>query len=340
MMEKKEMSYHEYKNRLKKLMEEIKKEKRKASNRNKKGERLIKLEEELCQLQNEYEGSTNTVGGKNEAIQTANGINNDLLNPNVDELNEKHKTQQEEESIGELYAYNEKVSKKAQKNKKKMKQLEELEEQRERERLENNHGEVEYNTLLERLKKLNKEIYPIAADGNCLYESILHQLKINKKETYEYTVKDFLNLIGKSIFSLKEVHLMDYQNKNDFDFSIFSQMNPDDLDNGILRFITAVYLLQNESSFTNFIYCSQDNFDENTLKETYFRYCQDIINGVYGSEIEIKALSNIFQKKIVVYDVNLDVSYGKDYSEELFLSFHHKLYALGKHYNSVIDIST
>ncbi|EUR70379.1 hypothetical protein PFBG_03606 [Plasmodium falciparum 7G8] len=59
----------------------------------------------------------------------------------------------------------------------------------------------------------------------------------------------------------------------------------------------------------------------------------------YRSEIEIKALSNILKKKITVYDVNMNISYEEDCEEELFLCFHHKLYALGKHNDVHVNIT-
>ncbi|CRH00288.1 conserved Plasmodium protein, unknown function [Plasmodium relictum] len=307
------ISYHEYKRRLKKITEEIKKEKKKTSNKIKKSENLLKLEEELNKLNALYNKENNS----------------DCQNKNDDENINNLITDN-------LYLYSE-VSKKTLKNRNKVKQRE-LEELR-NEKSKNKFGEKEYEELLENLKKLNKTIFPIPPDGNCLYESILHQLR-ERNKNYKYSITDFLNIINKENFSLSNVDLNDYKDKNNFDFSIFPSINPYDLSNDILRFVTSVYLLQNKSLFMDFIYCNQNNTNCNSDNDPYFDYCQEIINGIYGSEIEIKALSNILKKKITVYDVNMQVSYEENYDEELYICFHHKLYALGKHYNSVVDIKT
>ncbi|SOV16007.1 conserved Plasmodium protein, unknown function [Plasmodium sp. DRC-Itaito] len=311
MEEEGRISYHEYKRRLKKLTEEIKKEMKKSSNKNKKSETLLNLEDKLNKLNELYnkeddkkgveENYNNDDNNKDEAFYT-----NNLYQMNV-------------------------ISKKALRNRKKMEHREYEEEQIEKSR--NKEGEKEYEELSLNLKKLNKTIYSIAPDGNCLYESIIHQLKY-RIHTYEYTITDFLKLINKEHFSLNNINLKDYINTNFFNFNIFNNINPNDLSSDILRFITSIYLLQNKELFINFIYDSNDDED----KDFYFKYCEDIINGVYGSEIEIKALSSILKKKITVYDVNMNISYEEDCEEELFLCFHHKLYALGKHYNSVIDL--
>ncbi|SOV16041.1 conserved Plasmodium protein, unknown function [Plasmodium sp. gorilla clade G2] len=313
MEEEGRISYHEYKRRLKKLTEEIKKEMKKSSNKNKKSESLLNLEEKLNKLNELYnkeddkkgveENYNNDDNNKDEAFYT-----NNLYQMNV-------------------------ISKKALRNRKKMEHREYEEEQIEKSR--NKEGEKEYEELSLNLKKLNKTIYSIAPDGNCLYESIIHQLKY-RIHTYEYTITDFLKLINKEQFSLNNINLKDYINTNFFNFNIFNNINPNDLSSDILRFITSIYLLQNKELFINFIYDSNDDED----KDFYFKYCEDIINGVYGSEIEIKALSSILKKKITVYDVNMNISYEEDCEEELFLCFHHKLYALGKHYNSVIDLAS
>ncbi|SPJ11133.1 conserved Plasmodium protein, unknown function [Plasmodium sp. DRC-Itaito] len=311
MEEEGRISYHEYKRRLKKLTEEIKKEMKKSSNKNKKSETLLNLEEKLNKLNELY----NKEDDKKEVEENYNNDDNNKDDPFY---------------TNNLYQINV-ISKKALRNRKKMEQREYEEEQIEKSR--NKEGEKEYEELSLNLKKLNKSIYSIAPDGNCLYESIIHQLKY-RIHTYEYTITDFLKLINKDEFSLNNINLKDYINTNFFNFNIFNNINPNDLSSDLLRFITSIYLLQNKELFINFIYDSNDCQDN----DTYFKYCEDIIKGVYGSEIEIKALSNILKKKITVYDVNMNISYEEDCEEELFLCFHHKLYALGKHYNSVVDL--
>ncbi|SOV78264.1 conserved Plasmodium protein, unknown function [Plasmodium sp. gorilla clade G3] len=311
MEEEGRISYHEYKRRLKKLTEEIKKEMKKSSNKNKKSETLLNLEEKLNNLNELY----NKEDDKKDVEENYNNDDNNKDDPFY---------------TNTLYQMNV-ISKKALRNRKKMEHREYEEEQIEKSR--NKEGEKEYEELSLNLKKLNKTIYSIAPDGNCLYESIIHQLKY-RIHTYEYTITDFLKLINKEEFSLNNINLKDYINTNFFNFNIFTNINPNDLSSDLLRFITSIYLLQNKELFINFIYDSND-CEEN---DAYFKYCEDIIKGVYGSEIEIKALSNILKKKITVYDVNMNISYGEDCEEELFLCFHHKLYALGKHYNSVVDL--
>ncbi|SBT36198.1 conserved Plasmodium protein, unknown function [Plasmodium ovale wallikeri] len=318
------ISYHEYKQKLKKITEEIKKEKKKKTiHKNKQNENLIKLEEELNRLNALY---NNEEGSKGDNIFNRNEAGNDGERENLDEGNISNGAFTEN-----LYLYSE-ISKKTLKNRKKM-QKREMEEER-NDRTRNKEGEIEYINLVEMLKKLNKTIYSIAADGNCLYESILHQLR-QKIINYKYDKNHFFHLMNEDEFSLDTIDLRKYQNKKNFDFSIFQDMNPHDLTCEILRFLTSVYILQNRDLFVHFIY---DEEGDNAHVDTFFNYCQEITRGMYGSEIEITALSNILQKKITVYDVNMNISYGENYAEELFICFHHKLYALGKHYNSVVDL--
>ncbi|GAW81179.1 hypothetical protein, conserved [Plasmodium gonderi] len=314
------ISYHDYKRRLKKITEEIKKEKKKKKSINKKSDNLIKLEDELNKLNAMY-----NVRNENEA----NGTNREEEQDDSNKETNKFEEFTDDMITNNLYSYNE-VSKKALRNIKRM-QRKEMEDER-NEKSRNKVGEIEYNELSELLKKVNKTIHPIAPDGNCLYESIIHQLR-QRITNYKFYKTDFLNLIHEENYSLDNINLRDYINNTKFDFSIFSDFNPRDLTSDILRFLTALYILQNEHQFVHFI-CANDE----DVVNMYFNYCEAITKGVYGSEIEIKALSNILKKKITVYDVNMDISYGEDYEKELFICFHHKLYALGKHYNSVVDI--
>ncbi|CAA9988438.1 conserved Plasmodium protein, unknown function [Plasmodium knowlesi strain H] len=317
------ISYHEYKRRLKKLTEEIKKEKKKKTiNKNKNNENLTKLEEELSKLNAMY-----NLGNADEGSE----INNSEKRKDHDGEENTREDIADGVTTTELYSYNA-VSKKALRNIKRTQRKE-----MEIERIEQSRskvGELEYDELVECLKEVNKTIHPIAPDGNCLYESILHQLR-QRVTGCKYHEEDFLNILREERFSLDNINLRDYQNGGLFDFSIFSDFDPQGLSSDILRFLASVYILQNEEQFIHFVYATEE--DEPTA-DTYFGYCEAIIKGCYGSEIEINALSKILKKKITVYDVNIKISYGEEHETELFICFHHKLYALGKHYNSVVDI--
>ncbi|ETW15265.1 hypothetical protein PFFVO_05559 [Plasmodium falciparum Vietnam Oak-Knoll (FVO)] len=308
MEEEGRISYHEYKRRLKKLTEEIKKEMKKSSNKNKKSETLLNLEEKLNKLNELY----NKEDDNKKVEENYNNDDNNKDDPF---------------HTNTLYQMNV-MSKKALRNRKKMEHREYEEEQIEKSR--NKEGEKEYEELSLNLKKLNKTIYSIAPDGNCLYESIIHQLKY-RIHTYQYTITDFLKLINKEQFSLDNINLKDYINTNFFNFNIFNNINPNDLSSDLLRFITSIYLLQNKELFINFIYDSDDCEDNG-------KHYNSVID-LPSSEIEIKALSNILKKKITVYDVNMNISYEEDCEEELFLCFHHKLYALGKHNDVHVNIT-
>lgn len=322
MTETKVMSYHEYKKRLKKISEEIKKENRKSSNKKKKSENLLNLEKELAELNELYNKKENgeELSPKKENEKNVNNIENILE--------------------GNLYSFNEKISKKLLKRKEKLKARDKEEEERELERLKNNYGQVECEQLLENLKKIQKTIHFIAPDGNCLYESIIHQLKEKAKNnmgSYTFAERDFLKYIGKEQLSLKEVELKLYIENGGivFDFHVYPFMHPSELNSDILRFLTAVYIMQNKSLFENYIYVNEDAKNSD---DSFLMYCQGIIDGAYGSELEIRALSEIFKKKIVVYDIHMNASYGENYCDILHICFHHKLFALGKHYNSVVDL--
>lgn len=325
MAETKVMSYHEYKKRLKKISEEIRKENRKSSNKKKKSENLLNLEKELAELNKLYNEKENgeDLSRKEENEKSVNNINN------IENILE-----------GNLYSFNEKLSKKLLKRNEKLKARDKEEEERELENSKNNYGQVECEQLLENLKRIQKTIHFIAPDGNCLYESIIHQLKEKAKNnlsSYKFEEKDFLKTIGKEHFSLKEVELELYVENGGivFDFQLYPFMHPSELNSDILRFLTAVYIMQNKSLFESYIYVNED---EKSSDDPLLMYCQSIIDGAYGSELEIKALSEIFKKQIVVYDIHMNVSYGEDYCDILHICFHHKLYALGKHYNSVVDL--
>ncbi|KMZ80247.1 hypothetical protein PVIIG_06399 [Plasmodium vivax India VII] len=317
------ISYHEYKKRLKKLTEEIKKEKKKKTiNKNKNSDNLTKLEEELSKLNAMYNLGNADEGSEMNHSEKKN--DRDREASTYEDINDGVATT-------ELYSYNA-VSKKALRNIKRTQRKE-----REVERIEQSRskiGDLEYEELVECLKRVNKTIYPIAPDGNCLYESILHQLR-ERAGGFKYNQEDLLNLLGEERFSLEGVNLRDYQKGGPFDFGIFAHFDPQDLSSDVLRFIAAVYILQNEEQFVHFV-CA-DEGDE-PAADTYFCYCEAILKGVYGSEIEINALSSILKKKITVYDVNMNISYGEEHETELFICIHHKLYALGKHYNSVVDM--
>ncbi|EUR70380.1 hypothetical protein PFBG_03607 [Plasmodium falciparum 7G8] len=246
MEEEGRISYHEYKRRLKKLTEEIKKEMKKSSNKNKKSETLLNLEEKLNKLNELY----NKEDDNKKVEENYNNDDNNKDDPF---------------HTNTLYQMNV-MSKKALRNRKKMEHREYEEEQIEKSR--NKEGEKEYEELSLNLKKLNKTIYSIAPDGNCLYESIIHQLKY-RIHTYQYTITDFLKLINKEQFSLDNINLKDYINTNFFNFNIFNNINPNDLSSDLLRFITSIYLLQNKELFINFIYDSDDCEDNGKKKNVY-----------------------------------------------------------------------
>ncbi|ETB57498.1 hypothetical protein YYC_04383 [Plasmodium yoelii 17X] len=278
--ELKKINYNEYKRRLKKLSEELTKErKKKTIHKDKQNENILKLEEELKKLNELYNGKNND----NNTIIEQNNYNDNIIPDN-------------------LYSYNV-VSKKSLKNKAKMKKKEMEEELNEQSR--SKIGQEEYNQLLDILKIKNQTIYSIPPDGNCLYESIIHQLK-QRIKNFKFSKNNFLQIMNQDNFSLNIIDLKNYQqNKNIFDFSIFESFDPNHLTSDILRFLTSVYILQNYDLFINFIYkyAEQDNNDP------CYNYCQQIMNGIYGSEIEITALSNILKKKITVQDINMSISY-------------------------------
>ncbi|SBS92029.1 conserved Plasmodium protein, unknown function [Plasmodium ovale curtisi] len=296
------ISYHEYKQKLKKITEEIKKEKKKKTiHKNKQNENLIKLEEELNRLNALY---NNDEGCKGDNIFNRNEAGNDGDRDNVDEgiISNGPFTEN-------LYLYSE-ISKKTLKNRKKM-QKREMEEEK-NDRTKNKEGEREYISLVEMLKKTNKTIYSIAADGNCLYESILHQLR-QKIINYKYDKNHFFHLMNEDEFSLDTIDLKKYENKKNFDFAIFQDMNPHDLTCEILRFLTSVYILQNKDLFVHFIYDEEGDNAHVGRRKTYKGITSGCNVPCYRnkerSEIEITALSNILQKKITVYDVNMTISY-------------------------------
>ena len=72
--------------------------------------------------------------------------------------------------------------------------------------------------------------------------------------------------------------------------------------------------------------------------EEYCRKVQSVADAEWGGQLEIRALSNCLEKRILVYDAlsSTPILMGDEFTgTPLRLTYHRHYYALGEHYNSV-----
>ena len=71
----------------------------------------------------------------------------------------------------------------------------------------------------------------------------------------------------------------------------------------------------------------------------YERHCDAVeTTAVWGGQPEILALSHVLSTPIHIVQCDMDtIRIGEDYTdhEPLLVSYHHKMYGLGEHYNSL-----
>jgi OTU domain-containing protein 6 len=105
-----------------------------------------------------------------------------------------------------------------------------------------------------------------------------------------------------------------------------------------LREIAANHLRTHSEEFAPFV--GLDMADP-----AFEEYCQKVASetlGEWGGQIELRALSEALEKKMIIYAANAPpVIMGEQYDNSAIiqLSFHQHYYALGEHYNSVVAAS-
>jgi len=170
--------------------------------------------------------------------------------------------------------------------------------------------EIETEHISSRLIDEGLQIHEVAADGHCLYRAVAHLLRTR----------------GSHAASTLEQRLAS--------LSIADQ----ELSRGILDFrhlrrVCAAYMRNRRSEFEPFLSLSDG--------KTYDAYCNDVENtAAWGGQPELRALSQVLQTPIVVHSAESpDVEMGEHFSNaSLRVSFHRHYFALGEHYNAVVDL--
>jgi|UniRef100_A0A2S2QVN3 OTU domain-containing protein 6 len=108
-----------------------------------------------------------------------------------------------------------------------------------------------------------------------------------------------------------------------------------------IRLKTSDFLKCNKDDFIP--YLSHPDTGEMLTDDQFEEYCYQVANSVqWGGEIELRALSHIFEMPIkVIQAEGSDITIGIEYTnckKPLILVFHRHMYGLGEHYNSVCSI--
>ncbi|OMJ26531.1 OTU domain-containing protein 6B [Smittium culicis] len=217
-----------------------------------------------------------------------------------------------------------------------------------------NKSQVEYEQLASMLRKENLIIKQVAANGHCLYNSIIDQL-LNVQSCSSLSLGEDLSELARKFGSSDS-----YDNTNNT-----SSSSPDENGNNTdkwvpsvkqLREIAADYMLTNKHLFMPFMVnestgdmMSEDEFAEhiNEIKNT----------SLWAGHFEITALASSLDRTILIYMADSDSPLivndnvnsepigaestnlsSKKTNAPLRISFHKHAFGLGEHYNSVIRI--
>eukprot|EP00007_Cunea_sp_BSH-02190019_P004297 CAMPEP_0174234068 /NCGR_PEP_ID=MMETSP0417-20130205/3931_1 /TAXON_ID=242541 /ORGANISM="Mayorella sp, Strain BSH-02190019" /LENGTH=334 /DNA_ID=CAMNT_0015312375 /DNA_START=44 /DNA_END=1045 /DNA_ORIENTATION=- len=157
--------------------------------------------------------------------------------------------------------------------------------------------EREMNTLRRILGECGLKLHLVPSDGDCLYSSVLHQLK----------------LLAES-----------------------NSKAPTESDLASLRKRVCEYMLSHEDQFAPFVEVTTESavLSSAAYRE---RCESVLRPGEWGGQLEVQALSESLQVPITVYSADappLRVGEGLDSSCALHLAYHRFYCALGEHYNS------
>mmetsp|Transcript_21944 Transcript_21944/g.54204 ORF Transcript_21944/g.54204 Transcript_21944/m.54204 type:complete len:288 (-) Transcript_21944:576-1439(-) len=160
--------------------------------------------------------------------------------------------------------------------------------------------EIETAALTRVLHPLGLTIHHIKPDGNCLFSSVSHQLKINSSGSGG----------AGGVLSAKQ-----------------------------LREATAAHIRGNPGEYFPFITAADfEGGGEGNV--TMDEYCENLAKpSVWGGQVEIRAMTEVLDVPVEVYAADMPVlkmgPTGGD-KAPLRLSYHRKYYGLGEHYNSVV----
>ncbi|KAK4471641.1 hypothetical protein MN116_005050 [Schistosoma mekongi] len=176
---------------------------------------------------------------------------------------------------------------------------------------------IEMKKLSMQLEARHLSLFEVPSDGDCLYQSIGHQLKIRN-----YPVHTLLEKIKMS-------------NEGSFgniptDQSIKQLVR-------ILRHLASYYIRKNMDDFLPFLF--NPNSGEPMSIADFDQYCDKIKNtSTWGGQIEIRALSAMLQIPIEILQAEgVPLIIGEEFSDPpITIVYHRYAFALGEHYNSCV----
>ncbi|OON15338.1 OTU-like cysteine protease [Opisthorchis viverrini] len=132
----------------------------------------------------------------------------------------------------------------------------------------------ELKAIEQRLGERNLRLCEVPSDGDCLYSSVAHQLRIQKR-----TAQDLLEINGCG--------------------SRISEFSDDAITSQMLRLITAEYVRKNADEFLPFMFAPETG--EPLTTDEFFNYCDDIEKpSTWGGQLEVRALANALHTPIEI----------------------------------------
>ncbi|CAH8568757.1 unnamed protein product [Schistosoma rodhaini] len=175
------------------------------------------------------------------------------------------------------------------------------------------------------MKRLEKELsarhlclFEVPSDGDCLYQSIGHQLKIRNYPLHE--------LLGK-------IEMSNPENLNDINTDQTMKQVVK-----ILRHLASYHIRKNMNDFLPFLF-NPDSGEPMSIAN-FEQYCDNIEKtSTWGGQIEIRALSTMLQLPIEILQAEgVSLIIGEEFSEQppITIVYHRYAFALGEHYNSCL----
>ncbi|GAA50448.1 OTU domain-containing protein 6B [Clonorchis sinensis] len=173
----------------------------------------------------------------------------------------------------------------------------------------------ELKSIEQRLGERNLRLCEVPSDGDCLYSSVAHQLRIQKR-----TVQDLLDINGCG--------------------SRISEFPNDTITSQTLRLVTAEYVRKNADEFLPFMVAPETG--EPLTTDEFFNYCDDIEKpSTWGGQLEVRALANALHTPIEILQAEgPSILIGEEFNDRhpIILVYHRYAFALGEHYNSCTPI--
>ncbi|OMJ29862.1 OTU domain-containing protein 6B [Smittium culicis] len=300
-------------------------------------------EEELANFKSNS-GDSNLIPQDNNDEIVSKAISNLVIDENADNAEQENNNQPKQPK-----------NRAKKKLAKRQQQIEEME--REAEELAKNmpnKSQVEYEQLASMLHKENLTIKQVAANGHCLYNSIIDQL-LNVQRSSSLSIGEDLSELARK-FGSSDNH----DNTN-------NTTSPSTDENGsskdkwvptvkLLREIAADYMLSNKHLFMPFMV--NESTGDMMSEHEFAEHIHEIKNtSLWAGHFEITALASSLDRTIFIYmadstsplivndnDNNVPGSTestnssSKKNNAPLRISYHKHAFGLGEHYNSVIRI--